>query len=418
MSDTTARPLLVVGAGIAGLTAALEAAEAGREVIVVEREAAVGGRVLRNHHYFPKLCPPSCGMEINIRRLERNPRVRVITQARVKAAARINGGWRVTIVHGPANVNERCTACGACSEVCPSRVPDPANLGMNEVPAVRLPFPNAWPRRFVLDRAACPADCRACVDACPYGAIALDACEREETLEVGAVVLATGWHPYPLEKLTELGGGRFADVIANVEMERLAAPSGPTGGKILRPSDGQPPTRVAFVQCAGSRDVKHLPYCSAVCCLASLKQAIYVREQLPDTEVSIYYIDRRSPGRNEDMLTRVGAMSGVRLVKGKVGRVEEDEAGGLQLHVEDVEAGRLLEERADLVVLATGMVPNLRDDGLPFALERDEDGFGLDDPDGAVVIAGVAKRPEDVAATVRDATGAAARAIFAAERRA
>ena len=157
----------------------------------------------------------------------------------------------------------------------------------------------------MLDRAACPDGCTACVDACKFDAIDLDAAGDRGDGEVGAVVLATGWHPYPLENLTELGGGVLPDVIANVTMERLVAPAGPTGGKILRPSDGSRPKRVAFVQCAGSRDVNHLPYCSAVCCLASLKQAMYVKEQLPETEVTIYYIDRRTPGRNEDMLTRV-----------------------------------------------------------------------------------------------------------------
>ncbi len=414
-------PLLVVGAGIAGVTAALEAAEAGREVVLVEREASVGGRVMRVRQYFPKLCPPSCGMEINTRRLERNPRIRVLTQTTVARATATAEVWSVTLAQAPAFVNERCTACGACGDVCPARVPDPFNPAsggaMGAVPAIRLPHPHAWPRRFVLDRAACPDGCRACVEACKYDAIDLAATGREEVVEVGAVVACTGWQPYPLERLPELGGGVFPDVIANVQMERLASPSGPTGGKILRPSTGQPPQRVAFIQCAGSRDVKHLPYCSAVCCLASLKQALYVREQLPEAAVSIYYIDRRTPGRNEDLLTRLTTTEGVSLIKGKVGKVERGEDGDLVLRVEDVESGRLVRTRADLVVLATGMVPNLRDDQLPFGLLRDEDGFGVEDPERRVSVAGVARRPEDVAATVRDATGAAAKACVATLRR-
>jgi len=410
------KPMLVVGAGIAGITAALEAAEAGREVVLVERDPVVGGRVLRNHHYFPKLCPPSCGMEINTRRLERNPRVRVLTDCRVTAASPSDGGWHVTLTHAPAFVNDQCTACGDCSKVCPAKVSDPFNLDMNKAPAVRLPFPNAWPRRFTLDRAACPPDCRACVEACLYKAIDLAATKREEVVDVGAVVVATGWHPYPLEKLPELGGGLFPNVISNVQMERLAAPSGPTGGKIVRPSDGQPPKQVAFVQCAGSRDVKHLPYCSSVCCLASLKQALYVREQLPETAVNVYYIDRRTPGRNEEMLTKVAATSGVKLIKGKVGKVERDGNGGLRLRLEDVDRGRLLSAEADLVVLATGMVPNLSADGLPFPVTRDEDGFCLDSPESGLSVAGVARRPEDVAASVLDATGAAAKAFVAGRR--
>ncbi len=415
MTERQSQPLLVVGAGIAGITSALEAAEAGREVVLVERDASVGGRVLRNHHYFPKLCPPSCGMEINTGRLERNPRVRVVTRARVTDCRENDGGYEVTITHAPAWVNERCTACGACSAVCPAKVKDAFNLQMAEVPAIRLPHPNAWPKRFVLDRQACPEGCRACKDACTYDAIDLDAAERTEIVHVGAVVVATGWDPYPIERLPELGGGLSPDVIANVHMERMAAPAGPTGGKILRPSDQQPPKRVAFVQCAGSRDVNHLAYCSAVCCLASLKQAIYVKEQLPDAEVTIYYIDRRTPGRNEEMLTKVAAMEGVHLIKGKVAKVEARDQV-LALRVEDVESGRILHAEADLVVLATGMVPSLGAGAGLFGLSSDDDGFGVEKP--GVAVAGVAHRPEDVAASVRDATGAAARACIAAERRA
>ncbi len=401
-------PVVVVGAGIAGVTAALEAAEAGRKVVLVEREASVGGQVARYLHYFPKMCPPLCGMEINTRRLERNPRIRVLTQTEVTSAKATATGWRLTLTRAPRYVDARCTACGACSEVCPARVQNPFNLAMDEAPAIRLVHPQAWPQRYVIDRAACPPDCRACVDACPVDAIHLDAGPSTEEIEAAAVVLATGWHPYPLEKLPELGGGVHADVISNVQMERLASPTGPTGGKILRPSDGQPPKRVAFVQCAGSRDRNHLPYCSGVCCLASLKQVQYVQSQLPDAEVAVYYIDRRTPGRNETLLTRATA-DGVRLVKGKVGKVSAHN-GSLTLKVEDVEAGRVLSEEADLVVLATGMVPNLKEK-LPFPVVRDDDGFGLDDPATALAVAGVARRPEDVAATVRDATGAAAKAL-------
>ena len=415
MNVSSPRPLLVVGAGIAGITAALEAAEAGKEAVLVEREQTVGGRVLRSHQYFPKLCPPSCGMEMNVRRLEKNPGIRVLTGARVAKADRSANGWSVTIAVSPRFVNERCTVCGECAKVCPAKVPDPFNLGMNEVTAIRLPHPDAWPRRFVLDRSACPSDCKACVDACTYDAIDLSAAGHEETIEASAVVLATGWSPYPVEKLPEFGGGRFRDVVANVNFERLASPSGPTGGKILRPSDGTPPKKIAFVQCAGSRDVNHLPYCSAVCCLASLKQATYVKERIPDAEVTMYYIDRRAPGRNEDVLTKVAATEGVKLVKGKVGKIEEC-AGGLKLRLEDVEAGRILDGFADLVVLATGMVSNLKGEKPLFGIGMDDDGFGLDNPGASLFIAGVARRPEDVAASVRDATGAAAKASVAARR--
>ncbi len=415
MNETTSQTLLVIGAGIAGMTAALEAAEAGRNVILVEREPSVGGRVLRIHNYFPKLCPPSCGMEINVRRLEKNPRIKVFMASQVTGMERGAKGWSVKITRAPQYVNQSCTTCGDCSKVCPAKISDAFNLGMNETPAIRLPHADAWPRIFSLDRTACPDGCKACFEACKYNAINLDAAETEETAEVGAVVNATGWKPYPLENLSELGGGLFKDVIANVHFERLASPSGPTGGKILRPSDGQAPKKIAFVQCAGSRDVNHLPYCSAVCCLASLKHAMYAKDQLPDAEVTIYYIDLRAPGRTEDMLTRAKQLEGVTLVKGKVGEVKQDGAG-LKLRLEDVESGIMKEPTVDMVVLATGMVPNLKEEKQLFGLTLDDDGFGLDDPAASVFVAGVAKRPEDVASSVRDATGAAAKAAVAAER--
>jgi quinone-modifying oxidoreductase subunit QmoA len=293
-------------------------------------------------------------------------------------------------------------------------VKDPFNLGMAEAPAIRLPHPDAWPNRFILDKDACSSeDLKAIVEACKYDAIDLEATEREQVVEVSAVVLATGWKPYPLENLPELGGGKLPDVIANVKMERLAAPAGPTGGKILRPSDGTPPKKIAFVQCAGSRDVNHLPYCSGVCCLASLKQATYVKEQIPDCEVTMYYIDRRTPGRNEDVLIKVAAMEGVNLVKGKVGKIDKGTDGNLVLKLENVETSKLEEVTADLVVLATGMVSNLTDGELPVDFKKDDDGFGIEDPEAQIFIAGVARRPEDVASSVRDATGAAAKALVA-----
>ena len=409
--------LLVIGAGIAGISAALEAAETGAEVVVVEREPYIGGRVIRSHNYFPKMCPPTCGMEINVRRIERNPRIRVLTSSEVTAADQAGGGWKVTVSTEPAWVNDKCTACDECTKACSTEVDDSFNLGMSKVKAIRLPHLNAWPKRYVFDREEVADDeAKKIADACTYGAVDLDAKPTTEEFEVGAIVVATGWKPYPIEKLDDLGGG-FDDVIANVQMERLASPAGPTAGKILRPSSGEPPTKVAFVQCAGSRDVNHLPYCSGVCCLASLKQATYVKDQLPDAEVTMYYIDRRTPGRNEDVLLKVSEIEGVNLVKGKVGRIEQAN-GSLKLHVEDVANDVLIEAEADLVVLATGMAPAAEDLDLSVFSKKDEDGFILDDLEAGVTVAGVARRPEDVAASVRDATGAAARALVVAGRRA
>ena len=416
MTAPDEQPVLIVGAGITGVTSALEAAEAGQSVLLVERDPSIGGRAVRNHRYFPKLCPPSCGMELNLARLQRNPRIRVLTSTSVTKARATKAGWSVTLAHLPAYVNDRCTACGECSAVCPVRVKDPFNYGMTDAPAVRLAHSGAYPNRFTLDRGVCPEGCARCVEACKYDAIDLDAGASEEEVEVGSVIAATGWKPYPLEQLPEYGGGELQDVVANVHLERMVSAQGPTGGKILRPSNGEPPRSVVFVQCAGSRDIHHLPYCSSVCCLVALKQARYVRDQLPDCQMKIFFIDRRAPGRNEELLARISQMDGVDLLKGKVARIEQGSAGQLNLRVEDTQSERLIEESADLVVLATGMVSCLTEDQLPFPIGKDQDGFGLDDRRAKLFVAGVARRPEDVAACSRDGTAAAAKAIVALAR--
>jgi quinone-modifying oxidoreductase subunit QmoA len=233
---------------------------------------------------------------------------------------------------------------------------------------------------------------------------------EEKVFEVASVVAATGWTPYDANKIDNLGFGRFPNVVTNVIMERLAAPNGPTAGKILRPSDQAQPKSVAFVQCAGSRDENHLPYCSAVCCAASLKQSTYVKAMDPAAEAAIFYIDIRTPGRLEDFRTKVVEEQGVELVKGKVAKVEEDPAThDLLVTAEDVLGGRKVTRRFNMVVLATGIVPNT--DGLPAGFALDEFRF-IAAPEGKTGLygAGCVRRPEEVSATVQDATGAALKA--------
>lgn len=406
------KPVLVVGGGIAGLTAAIEAAEAGCQVILIERLPYLGGRVAGLYHYFPKLCPPSCGLEINFRRVKNNSRITVLTQAELVKLAGEPGSYQATVRITPRYVTEACTLCGACAEVCPAERPDDFNYGLSKTKAAYLPHAMAFPARYVIDRAACPAGCKACVDACRYQAIDLNQQVEERSLEVAAVIAATGWAPYDAARLEEtLGFGRAANVITNLVMERLASPGGPTAGKIVRPSDGKPPASVAFVQCAGSRDENHLPYCSAVCCAASLKQARYLRELYPQIAITIFYIDLRTPGRLEEFLTQMQAEAGVELVKGKVGKIAEDEVTkDLIITVEDVLSGKKMERRASMVVLATGIVP--QSGSLPAAFARDEYGF-LIEPNGqkGLYSAGCVRRPAEVAQSVQDATAAALGAL-------
>jgi quinone-modifying oxidoreductase subunit QmoA len=406
--------ILVVGGGISGISAAIEASEAGCEVVLVEKNPYVGGRVAQLYQYFPKLCPPACGMEINYRRLRTTDRIRTVTLAEVSSIEGEPGDYRVTITHRPRGVNANCTVCGACVPVCPVERPNDFNWGMDKTKAIYLPFEAAHPQQYVIDDAVCQGtSCNKCVEACVYNAIELGGAPRTEEIHVSAVVFATGWDPYDAAQIEPLGFGIYPDVITNVMMERLASRNGPSEGRITRPSDGGPIESVAFVQCAGSRDENYLSHCSGVCCLATLKQATYVREQYPDAHVYIFYIDIRSPGRLEDFYVARQADEKISLIKGKVARIEKDPSGTkLTVEAEDVLGGGIVRQTVDLVVLAAGMVPAKIGATVPNDLQRDEHGFLTpEQAEPGLIAAGCAKRPVDVAACVRDATGAALKAL-------
>jgi quinone-modifying oxidoreductase subunit QmoA len=232
------------------------------------------------------------------------------------------------------------------------------------------------------------------------------------TAKVKAIVWATGWHPYDATKIDNLGFGRYANVITNVMMERLASLNGPTDGKIVRPSDKKGIQKIGFVQCAGSRDENHLPYCSAVCCLASMKQATYIRSQYPDAEIHIFYIDVRSPGRMEDFYEKVKADEKIHFHRGKVGKITEAAGShNVILEAENTLTGELTETEVDLAVLAVGMVPNTRTDPPPVNVPLDEFGFIAPQLTPGFVGTGTTVRPLDVAMSIQDATGAALRAM-------
>jgi heterodisulfide reductase subunit A-like polyferredoxin len=407
--------ILVIGGGISGITAAIEAAEAGCEVVLVEKNAFLGGRVARSHQYFPKLCPPQCGLEINLRRFKSNPRIRFFTMAEVETIAGEPGNYHVTIRQQPRRVTEKCTVCGACVDVCPVDRPDEFNLGLTTTKAIYLPYEMAFPMRFVIDGQTClGSECGKCVPACPFDAIELGMRPSAIEVAVQSVVVATGWDPFAAGKIEGLGFGTHPNVITNIMMERFASRAGPTGGRIPGRPDGSPPRSVVFVQCAGSRDDNYLKHCSGVCCLASLKQARYVREQYPDAEIYVFYIDLRAPGRLEDFLVASQADEKLHLVKGKVARIDrQGDDGTLLVQAEDVLAGTRVSQAADLVVLATGIqasdTSGIAVDG---GLRTDEHGFLVkDQPMGGLFVAGCCTRPTDVATCVRDATGAVLNAL-------
>jgi quinone-modifying oxidoreductase subunit QmoA len=407
--------IMVVGGGISGLTTALEAAEVGYEVFLVEKNPYLGGRVAQLNQYFPKLCPPTCGLEINFRRIKDNPRVKVFTLAQVERVDGNPGAYNVSVKLNPRYVNGNCTCCGACTEACQTEIDSGYDFGMQKIKGAYLPFEMAFPARFVIDEAVKSAveDAQRVKAACAYDAVDFDMAPKTIDLQVGAIVWATGWEPYDANKIDNLGFGQYPNIITNMMMERLAAPNGPTRGKVLRPSDGKEPASVAFVQCAGSRDENHLPYCSYICCMASLKQATYVRERYPDAKIYIFYIDLRSPGlRYEKFYQKIKADENIFFIKGKVAEVADAGSGNITVVAENAVTGEKIHQDAELVVLATGMQPTAAKAKLPADLKYTDDGFILNDFEkGGMFAAGCANKPLDVVSSNQNATGMALKAI-------
>ena len=414
------RKILVIGGGMSGLAAALEAAEAGSEVIITEKAPYLGGRVAQLHRYFPKLCPPTCGLEINFRRIRENPNIRFFTMAEVSQISGTAGNFEVTVQVAPRYVNDRCVACDACAQACTAWRVNDFNYGLDKTKAAYIPFDFAFPQKYVLDAAVCSGDCgRKCLEACKYEAIELDMLPQTLKFQVGAIILASGWELYDATKMDNLGFGQVANVITNMQMERLAASNGPTGGLILRPSDQKAPKKVAFVQCAGSRDENHLPYCSYICCMASLKQATYLREKDPETEAHIFYIDIRTPGRYEQFFWKVRDDEKVHLIRGKVAKITQAPGtDDVVVVAENTATGDKQSQTFDMVVLAVGMVPSTKSSPCPLPISYTPDGFIIEEllPPGIYAV-GTLKGPLDVTKSVQDGTGAALKSLIALGRR-
>jgi quinone-modifying oxidoreductase subunit QmoA len=413
MSDTSGTgAVLVVGGGISGLTAALEAAEVGNDVFLVDKNPYFGGRVAQLNQYFPKLCPPTCGLEINFKRVKDNRRVRTYSMTTVKSVTGSVGNYEVQLEISPRFVNSNCTACGECAKVCTDEIDNAFNFGMNKTTAIFLPHEMSFPRRYVLAKDACSADClEAIKSSCKYDAIDTDMQPETITVNVGSIVWATGWDPYDATKMDNLKFGQSPAIITNMMMERMASPNGPTEGKIVRPGDDKEPESIAFVQCAGSRDENHLEYCSYVCCMATFKQMTYVRERYPDAQIYVFYIDLRTPGKYEHFREKLMADEKAHFIKGKVADILPDDDGGVTVVAEDAVSGMKVQQKVDMCVLATGMQPALGDKGKALGVNMDPNGFVVGDASKGQVAAGCAKSAADVYTCGQSSTAAALKAI-------
>jgi len=393
------KSVLVIGGGVAGINAALDIAGTGHEVFLVEKSPFLGGKVAELHRYFPRMCPPSCGLEQMVLQLRANPAIHILTSSQVDAMNGSPGNFEMSVRTSPRYVDaERCTLCGKCLDACPRE-------------AVAYPESFSYPLAPAIKRELCADNCTACAESCPADAINLDEEEKINTIKSGALVLATGWEPFDPTPLTELGYGRLENVVTGLEFEKIAGKQ----ETFLRGLKC-----IAFIQCVGSRDERHLSYCSDVCCMVSLKQAILLKEMNPDSEVYIFYNDIRTPGEYEDFYQKA-RQAGVIFVKGIPSELKQGETKGISFSVFDTTAGEHLEVSADLVVLATGMKPS---DGIEELREKtgvvlNKNNFveshlqccPQDTRRAAIFSAGCCKAPMDVSRSIESAGAAAAKAL-------
>jgi len=419
ISEKSSREILIVGGGIAGITAALELGYLGFKVHLVEREPSIGGNMAKLTKVFPTLDCAQCILTPRMAEVGRNPNVRLLTYSEVQDVSGRPGNYEVKVFMKPRGVDtEKCRSCGVCAKVCPVTTIDKYNQGLSERKAAYIDFPQAVPSAYVIDFDAC-TKCLKCEQLCPSKAINLEDKGKTIDLKVGAVIMSTGYELYDANMLKTYGYGVHKDVITMMDLERLTSASGPTEGYIKR-ADGSDVKKIAIVLCAGSRDKNHIPYCSRICCMYSLKQAFVLKKML-GIDVHIYYIDIRATGKGYEELYWRDEEAGVIFTKGRVAEIWKNKNGKLIVLAEDTLMGEVKEEEFDMVALATPMVPptGLKELAGKMKLSLGEEGFiqekhpKLDPVDSlktGVFAGGCALSPKDVRDTVSDALAAAAKA--------
>jgi heterodisulfide reductase subunit A len=413
---------LVIGAGISGMQAALDIANSGYEVILVEKDAAIGGHMSRLSETFPTLDCSQCIMTPRMVEVGQHPNIRLLTLSEVTSVEGEAGDFRVQILRHPRYVDEKCVACSACSRVCPVKVPSEFDRGLSERSAIYIPSPQAVPAVYRLDKEACE-DCGKCIEVCKIEAIDYDMEPETLEVEVGAIVVSTGYELYAEEAVQAYGYGSHPDILNGLEFERLLSASGPTGGEITRPSDGTVPKEVVFIQCAGSRNPEHgLPYCSKICCMYTAKHAILYKHRVHEGQVYVFYMDVRAGGKGyEEFVTRAMEEDRTLYVRGRVSKVFPQN-GKIMVWGADTLTGQKIEVAADMVIVAAAIVPSegtrqiaemlgIQVDEFGFYLASNEEMTPVESGIPGVFLAGVGLGPQDIPETVAQASGAAAKVL-------
>lgn len=411
--------VLVVGGGIAGMQSALDLADQGYQVVLVEKEPSIGGKMIALSKVFPTLDCASCTTTPKMSAVAHHKNIQLFTYTEVKSVRKTQTNFLAQVVKKPRYVSEAdCTGCRKCEYACPVDVKDPFDRELGAHRVIWVPFSTAVPQKAVLDIDNCLL-CGKCEKACPVDAIDFTQAPEEFEIEASTIVLATGYKTTPVDAKQEYGRGKLPNVIDGLAMDRLVAPTGPYG-HVLRPSDGKEPDSIAYVQCAGSRDeTLGVPYCSRVCCMYAIKQSMLLSGSLPLADITIYYMDIRTFGKGYEQFYQNAQAMGIEFVKGKVAKISEDEDHNPILRVELMEdGGRMVERKHDMVVLSVGLMPGYNPQEV-YGVGTAKDGFvylpsanlspSLTDHEG-IFVAGTASGPMDIVDSIMTAGAAAAEA--------